>query len=408
MPHTPPPMPMQLSPCTPRRRALGRAATWALTALLTVGAGRGSFALAAREPQVSDDDFGAPPAESIAPRYRRHPLPPVHVAPPTRLQPVPQSPARKAMPQPALRPAPAPLRPAVAPTPHPLGRPPMPTTARVPPGRRPPPHPAEDIEEIETTQVQVAAQGPQTWWGDAWPSWDRVVDAYTARTVRRRTFGTLISHRNFGGFTQKPFHTLFGFDAGSLKVGLGLRYGILDDLDVGILRLNATSELFNTYEFDARYNFLSQANYGVDLALRVGLSWFEQYHANDASGFFAQLLMDRIVFNRVMLGGGLLMHTSSSGPQKSTTDTHMSAALQAYMDWRIYDGMSFALEITPHIAGYGLKAPVITFGPRFITNRHTFSIVMTNSQYTGADGIITGSNRSFSRWLLGFNITREL
>jgi hypothetical protein len=33
---------------------------------------------------------------------------------------------------------------------------------------------------------------------------------------------------------------------------------------------------------------------------------------------------------------------------------------------------------------------------------------MSNSQYTNADGIITGTDRSFGNWVLGFNITREL
>jgi hypothetical protein len=144
------------------------------------------------------------------------------------------------------------------------------------------------------------------------------------------------------------------------------------------------------------------------LGLRVGLSWFEQYHANDSVGVLVQLLMDRLVLDRLFVGGGLLFHSNSSGAKKSATDVHTSAAVQAYADVRLYDGMSLGLELTQPIAGYHLKYPVFTFGPRFITNRHTFAIVMSNSQYTNADGIITGTDRSFGNWVLGFNITREL
>jgi hypothetical protein len=280
------------------------------------------------------------------------------------------------------------------------------------PGRtaRPAAPSADAVEEIETAEVLVAPVGSHaaTWWGDAWPAWDRVIDAMTARTVRKHTFGTIISHRNYGGFTRKPFHSLLGFDAGSLKVGLGLRFGILDDLDIGLVRFNGTSEQFNTYELDARYNILSQKNFGVDLALRVGMSWFEQYQASDAAGVLVQLLIDRIILNRIFLGGGFLFHSSSSGPKKTSTDVNTSAAIQLYTDFRLYDGMSLAFELTQNIAGYHLKNPIFTFGPRFITNRHTFSIVMSNSQYTGADGIIAGTDRSFGNWILGFNITREL
>ena len=286
----------------------------------------------------------------------------------------------------------------------PLTPPPSPRAAQSP---RPAP---ADEEVVEETDVVVAYEkpGPKTWWGDSWPAWDRVIDGMTARTVRKHTFGTLISHRNFGGFTKKPFHSLFGFDAGSLKVGLGVRFGILDDLDVGVLRVNGTAEAFNTYEVDARYNLLSQQKFGVDLALRVGLSWFEQYHAGDAVGALVQLLIDRLVLDRVFVGGGILFHSNSSGPKKSPSDVDASAAIQAYADVRLYDGMSLGFEVTQPIAGYHLKYPIFTFGPRFITNRHTFAIVMSNSQYSNADGIITGTDRSFGNWVLGFNITREL
>jgi hypothetical protein len=125
-------------------------------------------------------------------------------------------------------------------------------------------------------------------------------------------------------------------------------------------------------------------------------------------GVLVQLLMDRLVLDRLFVGGGLLFHSNSSGAKKSATDVHTSAAVQAYADVRLYDGMSLGLELTQPIAGYHLKYPVFTFGPRFITNRHTFAIVMSNSQYTNADGIITGTDRSFGNWVLGFNITREL
>lgn len=370
----------------------------AFAALVVFGLAMGTLtARPAAAQSISQEEPADDPADAPSrlgrPRYRPRRRPQTH------------------LPSPSARP------PAVNHRPPPPPPPPTPaepiSRAQVAAPKQPPAATAAapaDEEVIEAADVVVGPKkpGPETWWGDSWPAWDRVVDAMTARTVRKHTFGTLISHRNYGGFTQRPFHSLFGFDSGLLKVGLGVRFGILNDLDVGILRFNGTSEVFNTYEMDARYNILSQNKFGVDLALRVGLSWFEQYHHSDALGAFVQLLLDRLLFNRVLVGGGLLFHSNSSGPKKSSSDTNSSAALQVYADYRIYDGMSFATELTQNIAGYHLKAPVVTFGPRFITNRHTFSIVLSNSQYTGADGIVTGSDRSFGKWVLGFNITREL
>jgi hypothetical protein len=271
--------------------------------------------------------------------------------------------------------------------------------------------PDDEVETLDTHDVSVQAdvEGPNTWWGDAWPVWDRVFDAHTPRTQRKHKFGTLISHRNNAGFAHDAFHSLLGFDQGLLKVGLGVRFGVLDQLDIGILRMNGTVELFNTYEFDAKYQILSQLRFGIDLGARLGLTWFEQRHAKQAAGFFGQLLAGRLLFDRLYLGGGMLYHSSSSSPTKAATDSKGTVALQAYVEGRITRGLSFGMELTAPLGGYSLVNPAFTMGPRFITNRHTFAIVLSNTQYTTADGIVTGSYRTnFADWVLGFNITREL
>lgn len=286
--------------------------------------------------------------------------------------------------------------------------------------------PAEAVEAVESTDVIAvsvdgAAQAADTatWYGEAWPQFDRIIDAYTARTSRKNTFNTLIAHRNYAGFAKAPFDTLFGFDGGSLKVGLGLRFGILDNLDIGVFRMNGTIEIFDTYDFDVRYQFLTQSRFGVDMALRVGISWFPvpasvkaglpaPYNA-DASGPFVSLLIDRVIANRVLVNLGILYHQNSSGPTKNSLDSSATVALQLATDVRVTEGLSLALEYTQPIAGYHQFNPDVTFGPRFITNRHTFAIVLSNTQWFDAAGIITGNDRTtFNRWVLGFNITREL
>jgi hypothetical protein len=60
------------------------------------------------------------------------------------------------------------------------------------------------------------------------------------------------------------------------------------------------------------------------------------------------------------------------------------------------------------IVGYHEEFPTLTTGHKFITNRHTFSIFISNTQYVTADGVITNTARGFEDVLLGFNFTREL
>ena len=84
-------------------------------------------------------------------------------------------------------------------------------------------------------------------------------------------------------------------------------------------------------------------------------------------------------------------------------------ALQLAIDTRITSGFGVPFELTYGIAGYKLGRPNITFGPKWVTNRHMFAIVLSNTQYTTTDGIVTNNDRAnFRDFVLGFLITREL
>ena len=269
----------------------------------------------------------------------------------------------------------------------------------------------DEVESVDASEAVVAsgAEGPSSWWTEAYPIWDRVVDSYTARTVRKHTFNTLISHRNYGGWLRDTGMSLFGFDKGLLKVQLGLRFGIFDFLDVGAVRLNGTIEQFDTYEFDLRWAAIAQSRFGLDIGVRAGVDWFVQPHANDAIAGFGEVMIGRLNFDRVYSGFNVLYNSNSSGPKKSVADTASSAAVQFALDWRVSSGFCLPFELTYAVAGYRLAYPNITFGPKWVTNRHMFAIVLSNTQYTTTDGIVTNTDRiAFRDWVLGFNITREL
>lgn len=267
----------------------------------------------------------------------------------------------------------------------------------------------EAIEGVESASVEAGtADGPNTWWGDAWPVWDRVLDAYTPRPVRKHTVNFAISHRSTDGILRDPLHGAFGIDAFN-NVGLGVRVGILDRLDVGVERWGNRNLGHATYEFDVRGHVLEQKSFALDLGVRLGLSWFEQQGSPDAAGVFVQAMLGRLLFDRVYTGLNLLFHSSSSAPHKTGLDAKASMALQAAVDWRVMSGLSVALEVTPSIAGYMMRYPDITLGPRFVTNRHTFAIVLSTTSYFSADTIVVNSDKINPRdWKLGFHITREL
>lgn len=279
------------------------------------------------------------------------------------------------------------------------------------PAPAPAPAAAEEVEQVESVEVtEASTSGGEDWYGDAWPQFDRILDLYTARSSRKHEFSTLISHRNAEGVIRNPLRDLLGFDGGGLKIMLGLRFGLFDFLDIGIARINGTVEVFDTYEFDARWQILNQTakKHPVDLALRAGLSWFNQPNSN-AAGFFVQAMVDRLFFHRLLATAGAIYHSSSTGPNKSDSDASGTTGLYIAGDLRLIDSLSIAAEVTFALAGYHDTYPIISFGPRIVTNRHTFGFVISNSQYMSTDGIIANTYRINPRdWVLGFHITREI
>jgi len=262
--------------------------------------------------------------------------------------------------------------------------------------------PVEAVTDVQIVPVDSIHYGVDT------AQAERIGNILIARGARKGSVIFFLSHRAYESFTKDPFYDGLGFDGGSLKIGLGLRYGILDSLDVGILRLNGTVEVFDTYEFDARFQVLRQERHGIDVAVRAGVSWFAQKGHEDASGYLAQLLADRIFADRCLVGAGLLFHSSSSNDRKTIRDDKPSLAGTAFAEYRFLRALAVDLEGAMAIAGYHSKYPTVSAGFKAYTNRHTFSLLVTNTQYTGADGVVSNTWRSRpSEWILGFNLTRE-
>ena len=270
----------------------------------------------------------------------------------------------------------------------------------------------DDIVEVadvkDVTKVKAGVFDSASWSNDwDFPAVDRVINLMTTRPVRKMSLLATFDHRAYEPLADYPWRDFLGLDFGLLKIGLGLRFGIFDVWDVGIYRMNGTMERFDTYQFDTRWRFLEQDRHYINMAVRVGVDWFYQPSAPDAFGYFGQLSLDYTAFRRWLIGVQVAFASNSSNDHKTMADTNYSLAVGLYSSLRIATFMAWDIEGMYAVSGYGEQYPALSTSIKFITNRHTFALVVSNTQYITADGIVTNTWRDFSQVIFGFSITRE-
>jgi hypothetical protein len=272
-----------------------------------------------------------------------------------------------------------------------------------------------DIEVLsEVVDLQETQDPAAGWYGKGFPEPIRILALPTAHVVRKGGFDFVLDHRSgtaiYNKDSKHPFgdmwNNFLGFD-GAIQVGFGLRYGVVDNLDVGVYRTANPLYATDTYEFDARYQALHQADVGIDLAGRAGVTWFSQPNASDASGFYGQLLATRLLVNRILISAGWLYHSNSTNDTKYNQDKKWSTAGAIGVEARLAAPVSLDAELVSCVAGYCSKNPAFSAGVKYFTNRHTFALVCGNTQYITADGYLTNTDRQWNKMVIGFNLTRE-
>ena len=86
----------------------------------------------------------------------------------------------------------------------------------------------------------------------------------------------------------------------------------------------------------------------------------------------------------------------------------VSLALPALIELRALPWLAWNIEVVAAVAGYHSARPVISSSVKFLTNRHSFALVVSNTQYIGSDGVLANTRREWDDWIVGFSITREL
>ena len=351
------------------------------------------------------DDAPAPPSAPMAEPAAEMAPPAPATPPPAAVEPA--APAATEVPAPARSPdaaAPVLAEPAAS-----LAPAPAPAPAEVAPS--PAPAHAEVVEAgdaVEAVEAVEVTKEDSKWDLAQIVQVERAVNVQFAQTTRRHAFLLIVDHRTFqAAFNKNSWGDFFGLDSGNLRIGIGLRFGILDGLDVGVYRLNNATDAFDTYEFDVKWRFLRADKHYIDMAIRAGLSWFSQKNAKDAVGGFGQLLISRMLFRRLTLGTGLMFHSDSSSDVKSNLDTQWSLAVPGSVEIRILPWLAWNVEATFKVAGYGAKWPSFSTAWKFLSPKHVFSLVLSNTQYIGADGIVANSRRGYKDLIIGFQIQRE-
>jgi hypothetical protein len=307
---------------------------------------------------------------------------------------------------------------------------PVEPTAEAEAGAQPEGDAAADGTAVEDANVEVVASSSDKKFpvkdfdGPGAVRRDRGFNILTARATRPMSLTLCFDHRPYQSFVAGSaadvFNDYLGLDGAQLKVGIGARFGIIEGLDVGLYRLNdgnieIDGKNFDTYEFDVRYAFLKQEKFFVDVSARAGLSWFSIKGEPDAVGGYGEIFVDHVFFDSFMVGAGFQIHSSSTNDAKKNNDDSLSGAVLGVLEWRIIKQLALTAEIAAPVVGYGSaygnpdkpSFPGFSMGLKILTERHTFALLVSNTQYINADGIVSGSWREFSDIILGFQIFRE-
>lgn len=269
------------------------------------------------------------------------------------------------------------------------------------------------VEEITDVTVADAATGEEIGGTDAlvWNAknrvWiDRAISVPLPRTIPMGHLQYVIEHRNRTPVDEDTFDNFFGFDGGNLKIGLELRYGLLDNLDISVYRLNGTVEGFDTWQYALRYQPLNEQDHFVDVAILGGVTVFTVQDGEDASGGFGGLLLGRSFTKYLYANVGGLSHSDSSAFAKTLTDEKDSTSVLGSLTAHLKPGFALVAETSIPVDGYDAGSVAWAGAAKFITHGHTFSIVAANTQYTSLDGLAAGTSFPDDEVVLGFSITR--
>lgn len=261
----------------------------------------------------------------------------------------------------------------------------------------------EDLMNLLTDQDEEVEIVPSSFKGT------KIINGHSTKTKNKGELDFLIYHR-FGPINS-GIQEFFGLDQANIR--LGLEYGIIDVLDVGIGR----SSFEKTYDGYIKWKFMRQkkgaSNFPLSMVWLTSMAIGTNQTAAEIStveriGYTYELLLSRKFTDRFTF-------------QLMPGMVHLNAVPETVDDNDIYYlGGAFRFKLSPSIAltgeYYYRFNPLVSvqtydsfgMGIDIETGGHVFQLHITNSRPTFEKGFITDTRDNF--WdgdiRFGFNISR--
>ncbi len=249
-----------------------------------------------------------------------------------------------------------------------------------------------------------------------------VVNLPDGKPMRAGSWEFFVGHRFFQDIKQAGVGGLFGFDSVA-TVAYGVRAGITDRLNVGILRTNE----FRTISLNSAFQISRQsASTPVTLQLRGGLDSkdnFGLYHKNDPDSSlykvprqyakFIQLVTTRTFNDRVSVTASPIFafNTRDETQQFGRTfgsEHNNTVSLGIGTGIRFLPTVSLVGEYIPRLWGYrgeGEDYNGVSIGLQKSTFRHTFTLVVSRQNVLTP---VQVAYQGHDKFHIGFNIYRKL
>ncbi len=236
----------------------------------------------------------------------------------------------------------------------------------------------------------------------------RIINGHSIETRAKGELDFLISHR-FGP-VNTGVENFWGLDGAQIR--LGLTYGLLDNLNVGVGR----SSFGQTYDFFAKWRFLRQSS-SVPVSAAVFSSFatrtddfFElivgdSYQTNDRHASTAQLLVARKMGNRLSLQVTPTVIATNYVLNSDESGLIYSVGLGGR--YKLTNRLSLNMEYFPSTAS-GDNFDAFAIGVDIETGGHVFQLHFTNAQQIIEKGFIAETDSDFldGGVHFGFNISR--
>ena len=251
-----------------------------------------------------------------------------------------------------------------------------------------------------------------------------VVNLPDGKPTQRGSWEFFVAHRFFQDIKAAGFGGLFGFDSVA-TVAYGVRYGITDRVNVGVLRTNN----FKTISLNAGFQISRQtATTPVTLQVRGGVDGKRNFGAydKDASSCyptfgpcprqyspFTQFIATRTFKDRVSVMATPIFAFNTRDETQGFLRTfgarhNSTVSLGLGAGVRFPHTTSLVGEFIPRMWGYrgeGQDHPGVSFGLQKSTFRHTFELVVSRQLVLTPVQVAYQGQNTFR---IGFNIYRKL